>query len=86
MLPLDTVRWETDFEIIALWMFARQELDPMDYSVVIQGGDDAFAAVVMGSYSLFDPTAAPEGYLDGTTASKILVSKSDDQQDISRHI
>ena len=58
----------------------------MDYSVVVQGGDDAFAAVVSGSYSLFDPTAAPEGYLDGTTTSGILVSNSDDQQDISRRI
>ncbi|KAH6866456.1 hypothetical protein BKA58DRAFT_412605 [Alternaria rosae] len=60
-----------------LWMFARPELDPMDYSVVVQGGDDAFTAVVRGSYSLFDPTATPEGYLDVTTASKILISAND---------
>lgn len=67
-------------------MFARPELEPMDYSVVVQGGDDAFAAVVRGSYALFDPTAAPEGYLDGITSTEIFVSKSDDQQDISRRI
>ena len=67
-------------------MFARPELEPMDYSVVVQGGDDGSAAVVRGSFALFDPTAAPEGYLDGTTASKTLVSKSNDRQDTSRRI
>ncbi|KAI4923034.1 uncharacterized protein J4E92_007785 [Alternaria infectoria] len=55
-----------------LWMFARPELEPMDYSVVVQGGDDAFAAVVRGSYALFDPTAAPEGYLDGYLAAYMI--------------
>ncbi|KAI4681600.1 hypothetical protein J4E81_009960 [Alternaria sp. BMP 2799] len=55
-----------------LWMFARPELEPMDYSVVVQGGDDGFAAVVRGSYALFDPTAAPEGYLDGYLAAYMI--------------
>ncbi|RSL96332.1 hypothetical protein CDV31_013510 [Fusarium ambrosium] len=47
--------------------FARANLEPMEYSLVIQGGELGFAANVAGSYSVFDPTAPPSGYQDGTT-------------------
>ena len=33
--------------------------------MVVKDGDDGFAAVTRGSYSLFEPSGAPEGYLDG---------------------
>ncbi|CAN9433575.1 unnamed protein product [Alternaria alternata] len=55
-----------------LWVFARPALEPMDYSVVVQDGEDGSAAVIRGSYSLFEPSGAPEGYLDGYLAAYMI--------------
>lgn len=33
--------------------------------MVVQDGEDGSAAVIRGSYSLFEPSGATEGYLDG---------------------
>jgi hypothetical protein len=41
--------------------------------VVVKDGDDGFAAVTRGSYSLFEPSGASEGYLDGKSTCAILV-------------
>jgi hypothetical protein len=56
----------------------------MDYSVVVHDGDDGFAAVTRGSYSLFEPTADPEGYLGGSFIFATFISESNDVQDTSR--
>ncbi|CAN9426199.1 unnamed protein product [Alternaria alternata] len=45
--------------------FGRADLQPMDYSMVVQGGHDGFAAVVRGSYNIYDPSGGPTGYTDG---------------------
>lgn len=37
----------------------------MDFSLVVTGGETGFAAVVRGSYDLYNPTGDPQGYLDG---------------------
>jgi hypothetical protein len=37
----------------------------MDYSMVVQEGDEDFAAVVRGSYNIYDPSGGPTGYTDG---------------------
>ncbi|RKK33620.1 hypothetical protein BFJ68_g1372 [Fusarium oxysporum] len=47
------------------WVFARPSLQPMNYSLLVQGGEDGYAAVVSGSYNIFDPDAPLSGYLDG---------------------
>ncbi|KAH9873442.1 hypothetical protein IAQ61_004065 [Plenodomus lingam] len=55
-----------------LMAFARPNLEPMDYSIVVRGGNNGFAAVVNGSYSVFAPTAPPEGLLDGYIAQVMI--------------
>jgi hypothetical protein len=47
------------------WTFARPTLQPINFSLLVHGGDDGFAAVVNGSFSLFAPGAPPSGYVDG---------------------
>ncbi|KAH9881117.1 hypothetical protein J1614_001611, partial [Plenodomus biglobosus] len=56
----------------ALWAFARPRLDPMDYSLVIRGGSDGFAAVVRGSFDYMQPSAPPAGLLDGSVAAVFI--------------
>ncbi|KAH6638391.1 hypothetical protein C7974DRAFT_451764 [Boeremia exigua] len=55
-----------------LWVFARPGLEPMDYSVVVEDCDQGFAAVTKGSYSVFEPEAAPEGFLDGFLSAYMI--------------
>lgn len=51
---------------VASFTFGRANLQPMDYSMVVQGGEKGFAAVVRGSYNLYNPGGEPTGYTDGT--------------------
>ncbi|KAL5583885.1 hypothetical protein FOVSG1_015236 [Fusarium oxysporum f. sp. vasinfectum] len=55
-----------------IWTFARPDLKPMEYSFVIEGGDNGFAAVVEGSYSVIDPDGEASGYVDGLLASYLI--------------
>ncbi|KAF5026944.1 hypothetical protein F66182_974 [Fusarium sp. NRRL 66182] len=51
--------------------FGRASLDPMDFSLLIEGGDDGFAAVVQGSYDMYNPGGEPSGYTDGRTLGQL---------------
>ncbi|WKT54478.1 Metallo-beta-lactamase [Fusarium oxysporum f. sp. vasinfectum] len=55
----------------AAFTFARPKLEPMDFSYVVEGGDDGFAAHIGGSSIVFAP-ALPDGYLDGLLASYLI--------------
>ncbi|KAJ0344348.1 hypothetical protein COL154_010862 [Colletotrichum chrysophilum] len=44
----------------------------MDFSLIVNGGETGFAAVVRGSYDLYNPTGDPQGYLDGLLASYLI--------------
>ncbi|KAF5018931.1 hypothetical protein F66182_9073 [Fusarium sp. NRRL 66182] len=57
-----------------VWSFARPDLQPMEYSLVVQGGDDGFAAVVEGSYSIIDPNAEPAGLLASYLISEASIA------------
>ncbi|KAJ0368465.1 hypothetical protein COL26b_010884 [Colletotrichum chrysophilum] len=54
------------------WTFGRANLSPMDFSLIVNGGETGFAAVVRGSYDLYNPTGDPQGYLDGLLASYLI--------------
>ncbi|KAL0930640.1 metallo-beta-lactamase superfamily protein [Colletotrichum truncatum] len=54
------------------WTFGRANLAPMDFSLLVEGGDDGFAAVVRGSYDLYSPGGQPQGYLDGLLSSYLI--------------
>ncbi|EXL66704.1 hypothetical protein FOPG_17141 [Fusarium oxysporum f. sp. conglutinans race 2 54008] len=54
------------------WTFARPTLQPINFSLLVHGGDDGFAAVVNGSFSLFAPGAPPSGYVDGLLAAYLI--------------
>ncbi|KAH7141949.1 hypothetical protein EDB81DRAFT_899393 [Dactylonectria macrodidyma] len=56
----------------ATWTFGRASLEPMDFSLLIEGGDEGFAAVVEGSYNLYNPGGEPAGYVDGLLASYLI--------------
>lgn len=55
----------TDSVSLAPFLFGRPNLEPVDFSLVVQGGHDGFAATVEGSDLLFAPGAPPQGYKDG---------------------
>ncbi|KAH9879392.1 hypothetical protein J1614_002832 [Plenodomus biglobosus] len=59
----------------SLMYFARPNLEPMNYTLVVKAGTDGFAAVTEGSFSVFAPGAPPEGLLDGFMAS-IMITDS----------
>ncbi|KAH6952529.1 hypothetical protein BKA56DRAFT_504985 [Ilyonectria sp. MPI-CAGE-AT-0026] len=59
-------------QLDAYWTFARPTLQPVDFSLVVHGGDDGFAAVVNGSFSMFAPDAPPSGYTDGFLAAYLI--------------
>ncbi|XPS73371.1 hypothetical protein M3J09_005519 [Ascochyta lentis] len=54
-----------DQRLVALWVFARPNLDPMDYSLGVLGKNGSFAADFQGSFANFAPDAPPEGLVDG---------------------
>ncbi|KAF9878639.1 hypothetical protein CkaCkLH20_04131 [Colletotrichum karsti] len=54
------------------WTFGRANLAPMDFSIVVGGGANGFAAVTRGSYNLYNPAGEPQGYLDGLLASYLI--------------
>ncbi|KAH8654373.1 hypothetical protein BGZ61DRAFT_373521, partial [Ilyonectria robusta] len=56
-------------QLDAVWAFARPLLEPFDFSLVVRGGEEGFAAVVEGSYNLYAPGAPPSGYTDGLQAA-----------------
>ncbi|KAH9866215.1 hypothetical protein J1614_008781, partial [Plenodomus biglobosus] len=56
----------------ALWLFGRPNLEPMEYSLVIKGGNNGSAAVVEGSYAIFELNGPPQGYLDGYLAAVMI--------------
>ncbi|RMI95824.1 hypothetical protein CDV36_016379 [Fusarium kuroshium] len=56
-------------QLDAAWGWARPLLEPFNFSLVIQGGSEGFAAVVAGSYNLLAPGAPPSGYRDGLQAA-----------------
>ncbi|KAH9878303.1 hypothetical protein J1614_003520 [Plenodomus biglobosus] len=56
-------------QVSAIWMVARPDLRPIDYSVVVADGDPGYAAVTKGRFSIIDPDGPPEGFLDGTITS-----------------
>ncbi|KAH6949740.1 hypothetical protein BKA56DRAFT_506653, partial [Ilyonectria sp. MPI-CAGE-AT-0026] len=51
---------------------ARASLQPMEFSLLIEGGDAAHAAVVRGSYDYYNPGGEPTGYVDGLLASYLI--------------
>ncbi|KAH6952441.1 hypothetical protein BKA56DRAFT_663714 [Ilyonectria sp. MPI-CAGE-AT-0026] len=65
-------RIDRSHELSAFYYFARPRLDPIEYSLVVQGGEKGFAATVEGSSILFAPTAPPSGYADGLLASFLI--------------
>ncbi|UPK92077.1 hypothetical protein LCI18_003012 [Fusarium solani-melongenae] len=65
-------RIDRSHELSAFYYFARPRLDPIEYSIVVQGGERGFAATVEGSSVLFAPTAPPSGYADGLLASFLI--------------
>ncbi|KAH6949729.1 hypothetical protein BKA56DRAFT_738823 [Ilyonectria sp. MPI-CAGE-AT-0026] len=50
-------------QIGSIWTFARASLEPMDFSLLVDGGDEGFAAVE-GSYDVYNPGGEPTGYVD----------------------
>lgn len=50
---------------LAYWTFARPLLEDLSYSLVVNAADNESAAVVEGSYTIWDADAQPQGYLDG---------------------
>ncbi|KAH7116419.1 hypothetical protein EDB81DRAFT_668834 [Dactylonectria macrodidyma] len=64
-------RIDTIAQLGATWTFSRPTLEPMDFSHLVEGGDDGFAARLRGSSLVFDP-AQPEGYMDGLLASYLI--------------
>lgn len=44
------------------FIYGRPDVEPLDLSLVVQGGDDAFGAAVEGSYYIFPPGAPSQGY------------------------
>ncbi|KAK1673621.1 hypothetical protein BDP55DRAFT_555965 [Colletotrichum godetiae] len=56
------------------WTFGRANLAPMDFSIVVEGGENqrGYAAVTRGSYNLYNPTGEPQGYVDGLLASYLI--------------
>jgi hypothetical protein len=55
-----------------MFLLARPALDPFNYSIVLQGGEKGYAAVMEGNMNLFDPGAPPEGYTDGKFGGRIV--------------
>ncbi|RBQ72874.1 hypothetical protein FVER14953_20555 [Fusarium verticillioides] len=55
-----------------MFLLARPALDPFKYSLVVQGGEKGYAAVVDGNMNLFVPNSAPEGYVDGLLAAYLV--------------
>lgn len=56
----------------SIWMVARPDLRPIDYSVVVADGDPGYAAVTKGRFSIIDPDGPPEGFLDGYVAAYMI--------------
>ncbi|KUL83281.1 hypothetical protein ZTR_09152 [Talaromyces verruculosus] len=55
-----------------MFLLARPLLDSFGYSLVLQGGEKGYAAVVQGNMNLFEPDAPPEGYTDGMLAAYLI--------------
>ncbi|KAH7384600.1 hypothetical protein BKA66DRAFT_462501 [Pyrenochaeta sp. MPI-SDFR-AT-0127] len=65
-------RIDLHHELGAYWLFARPNLEPVDYSLVLEGGNEGFAAIVEGSYSIWLPETPPQGYLDGLLTAFVI--------------
>ena len=46
-------------------MFGSPTLEPLDYLLTLQAGDDGWACLVKGNVDLFAPADITEGYTDG---------------------
>ncbi|KAH7265979.1 hypothetical protein NW759_008042 [Fusarium solani] len=56
----------------ANFLWARPNLEPVNFSLVVQDGGDGFAATVEGSDLLLAPSAPPSGYKDGLLAAFLV--------------
>ncbi|EEY19618.1 conserved hypothetical protein [Verticillium alfalfae VaMs.102] len=65
-------RIERNHQLGPYWGFARAALQPMDFTLVVHGGNQGFASVVEGSASLFAPGAPASGFTDGLLASYLI--------------
>ncbi|PVH69972.1 hypothetical protein DL98DRAFT_621263 [Cadophora sp. DSE1049] len=52
-------------QISPYWLFARPNFDPVNFTMVLQGGSEGFAALIGGSNNIWAPDLPPLGYLDG---------------------
>ncbi|KAK6216994.1 hypothetical protein QIS74_07108 [Colletotrichum tabaci] len=66
-------RLRVDHQLDGFWSgFSRPNLDHVGFTIIIQGGDDGFAAVTEGNRNMFDPSAGPQGYVDGVLAAYLI--------------
>ncbi|KAH6975038.1 hypothetical protein BKA56DRAFT_675104 [Ilyonectria sp. MPI-CAGE-AT-0026] len=59
-------------DVCLFFIYDRPNLEPLDFPLVVQSGDDAFSAAVESSYSLFAPGALLQGYRDGLLAAFLV--------------
>ncbi|RSL52537.1 hypothetical protein CEP54_010869 [Fusarium duplospermum] len=59
-----------DLSVDFLW--ARPNLEPLNFSLVVQNGGDGFAATVAGNDVLLAPRAPSQGYKDGMLAAYLM--------------
>lgn len=57
---IDRFHYLADF-----WDFADLTLQPLDYSIVVHGGDDGWACYTKGNNQIFIPPDVPWGYANG---------------------
>ncbi|KFA51015.1 hypothetical protein S40293_09923 [Stachybotrys chartarum IBT 40293] len=55
-----------------LFVFARPDVPPRDFSLVVHGGDSGFACFVQGNYLIFRPAEDVAGYLDSAITDYLL--------------
>ncbi|KAI8669619.1 hypothetical protein NCS57_00777200 [Fusarium keratoplasticum] len=65
-------RIDSFHDLSANFLWARPNLEPVNFSLVVQDGGDGFAATVEGSDLLLAPSAPPPGYKDGLLAAFLI--------------
>ncbi|KPM43977.1 hypothetical protein AK830_g2647 [Neonectria ditissima] len=55
------------------WVWGSPTLDPFDFSLVVQGGDDGFACYLRGNNQIWLPSDLPSGYTDAALAEYMVL-------------
>ena len=55
------------------WIWGKGSLSPIDYSLVVKGGEDGFACYVKGNNLIYMPSDYVAGYTDGKTMHSVHV-------------